>query len=119
MATMPEQQLDRLRQTLVAMRQLAEQGQAFPDADREFHQRLFENLHNKTLLTLADTFWLTFRKAAGQTQIDDHDPLRTYNDHAAIVDAVAARDVARARVLLEQHYTGIVDRLTRAREVHE
>lgn len=115
MAAARPEQIERLREVLREMESRVTRGENFLEADRLFHRILFENLDNTILLTLLDTFWVTFRKATAQTAIEDIDPLRTYRDHAAIVDAVEAGDVTQARATLEQHYAGIVERLARAR----
>ena len=72
-------------------------GSAFENEDREFHRLLFQHVGNKALLTLLDAFWLVFRKAALHTRIQDPNPMNTYRDHAAILAAIEAGDVAAAR----------------------
>jgi DNA-binding FadR family transcriptional regulator len=80
---------------------------------------LFEALGNQTLLRLLDVFWLTFNKAAAHADLHDTDPLRTYRDHRAIVEAIAAGDAAATRRALDQHYDGLKGRLARARQARE
>jgi DNA-binding FadR family transcriptional regulator len=106
--------LQELRLTVDRMGARAARGEAFADEDRRFHRLLFEGLGNRTLLTLLEVFWLTFRQAAEHADIGNTDPLRTYRDHAAIVEAVAAGDAAEARRALERHYEGITERLAQA-----
>jgi DNA-binding FadR family transcriptional regulator len=71
------------------------------------------------LLALIETFWRVFYKVAGPTRLQTQDPLKTWEDHVAIVNAVAARDVSAAKQRLEQHYTGISTRLRARREQGE
>lgn len=105
------EQLNELRALLVGMRQHAEQQEAFPEEDREFHRVLFGRLENTTLLKLLDIFWLAFRKASRGPGLLDDDPLATLESHVRIVDALSARDVDRSRQALEDHYQSITRRL--------
>jgi DNA-binding FadR family transcriptional regulator len=96
-----------LRETLDEMRVHAERGEAFPDADRHFHQLLFRCLDNGIMMRLIEVFWLAFYEASSFVDLGNPDPMRTWQDHVAIVDAIEARDVDAARDRLEKHYEGI------------
>lgn len=96
-----------LRETCDKMRERAERGESFPDEDRRFHQLLFRCQHNEVLLRLLEVFWLAFYKASDFVNLDNSDPTQTWRDHAAIVDAVEARDLAAAKDRLDRHYAGI------------
>lgn len=111
-------QLATLHSTLEQMRMRAEGGEPFPEEDRLFHQTLFENLGNQILLRLLDIFWLAFHKAIEQKALSDWDsnPLQTYRNHAAIVAAIEESNPALVRSALEQHYGGIVQRLSHAKQ---
>lgn len=102
-----------LRETVEQMRQRAEANESITEADRQFHQILFEPLGNTTLLKLLDVFWRTYQEAARTTDMRNDDLVGTYRDHAAIQDAVQAKDVERARVGLDHHYAGLKGRLAR------
>ena len=119
MAIMTPQQVSHLGSLVERMHTRAARGEPFFEEDREFHRRLFEPLNNQVLLRLLDSFWLAFRKASEQADILDTDPLRTYRDHAAILEAVVAGDVARAQTALDQHYGGLQGRLARVREARQ
>lgn len=106
-----EEQLDGFENILTSMKQKAEQGESFPDADRAFHRLLFHNLGNTMLLKLNDVFWLAIRKASEHLPIGDPQPMKTYQDHVAIVDALKANDIEKARAALDHHYQGISARL--------
>lgn len=88
-----------------------------PDAlaadDRAFHRALLADLGNETVLKLLDVFWRAFRTAVERVDLRTDDPKRTIEDHAAIVEAVAAGDADGARAALERHYHGIAGRLRR------
>jgi DNA-binding FadR family transcriptional regulator len=118
MQIMTEEQLAKIEQIVERMRIRAERGEPFVQEDREFHQRLFEKLGNQTFLKLLDIFWLAFRKASELAAIVDTEPLVTYQAHAAILEAVGAGDVARARVALDQHYAGLEGRLANHEAAH-
>ena len=61
----------------------------------------------RTLARLIDVFWLAFYKASDFVNLDNVDPVATWRDHAAIVDAVEAKDVEEAQRRLDRHYEGI------------
>ncbi len=113
MQSMPAQRIVELRAVTELMRAQAEKGEPFPQEDRDFHRLLFAHLGNRALLTLLDSFWLVFRKAAPQADIEDPTPMRTYQDHAAILEAIEAQDVEEARAALDNHYAGLLSRLRR------
>lgn len=100
-----------LRRITDAMQAKARQGRNFADEDRAFHQALLGPLRNAMLLALIETFWRVFHRVAGANQLETRDPVQTWRDHLAIVDAVAARDAATARQRLAHHYQGITSRL--------
>lgn len=99
--------LNELRATVEAMRGRAERGEAFPEEDRRFHLLLVRCHDNAILTRLIEVFWLAFHRAASVTDLHNPDPVQTWRDHAAIVDAIAARDLAAVRDRLERHYDGI------------
>jgi DNA-binding FadR family transcriptional regulator len=113
MQAMTETEITTLENIVAQMRVRAERGEAFVKEDREFHQRLFEKLGNRTFLKLLDIFWLAFRKASEHAAILDTEPMVTYQAHAAIVEAVKQGDVEGARQALDQHYAGLEQRLAR------
>ncbi len=115
MGVMSPERLDRLREIVERMRVRAEKGEAFPEEDREFHQCLFEDLGNETLLELLDIFWLTFQKASEHTDIADYEPEYTYQLHLPIIEALSTGDLQKAADALKQHYSGLEGRLERVR----
>ena len=97
-----------LRATLEEMHSLAERGEAFPDADRQFHLLLFRCLDNPVVTGLIEVFWLAFYRASNFTDLANPDPMQTWRDHLTIVDAIEARDLASVRDQLDRHYQGIM-----------
>jgi len=96
-----------LRDVLDKMRERAEKGESFPDEDRLFHQLLFRSQENEILLRLLEVFWLAFYKASDFVNLSNNDPMQTWREHAAIVDAIEAGDLDAAKEHLYKHYDGI------------
>ena len=104
-----------LRRITKRMHARALRGESFAEEDQAFHQAMFACLGNATLLHLMDVFWIAFFKASDDLTLVNADPLATWRDHDAIVDALVARDPAEARARLDQHYDGITRLLARNR----
>lgn len=119
MAAMTEEQTQHLMDVVEVMRLHAEKGETFAPEDREFHGLLFEHLDNTILTRLLDIFWQTFNRASRLSPIWDADPVWTYQAHKAIVDAIVAKDPARAREALDEHYAGLEGRLARIQAKHD
>lgn len=116
MRAMPAATVELLGRVVAEMGELAAKGKNYAEEDRRFHQVLFEPLANRTLLKLLDVFWLTYREASRQAEFQNPDLVSTYQDHAAISEAVAAGDIEGARAALDRHYAGIVHQLEQAQE---
>lgn len=102
-----DEDIAELRETVKRMRVHAERGEAFAEDDQLFHRLLFRCQGNETLTRLIDVFWLAFYKASDFVNLDNVDPMATWRDHAAIVDAIEAKDLEEARRRLDRHYEGI------------
>lgn len=92
---------------VVKMETLAEQGEAFPEADAEFHRLLFEPLGNELLMNLMSVFWKVYRKIHLEIGIGGADLKATARQHRSIYDSVASKDVAGASAELSSHFDGI------------
>jgi len=103
-----EEDLAALRQTTERMRQRAERNESFAEEDEQFHRLLFRCQNNRMLTGLIEIFWHAFYKASNFANLANSNPLSTWRDHHEIVEAVAARDVERARKRLDEHYEGIL-----------
>jgi DNA-binding FadR family transcriptional regulator len=112
---MPAEDLAELNEILAAMRRHAERGESFAREDQRFHAVLFRGLGNRMLIRLIEVFWHAFWRVADFINVANPDPMRTWRDHADIVDAVARKDVAEARARLAAHYHGISDVIASAR----
>ncbi|MFN8830973.1 MAG: FadR/GntR family transcriptional regulator [Labrys sp. (in: a-proteobacteria)] len=106
-----EENLAELRAIVAAMGAKAQAAQSFSEEDRAFHKSLFRSLGNTLLMNLIDTFWTVFHHASGRAQLGTTDPVATWRDHAAIVEAVANHDLAAAREKLDRHYADIATRI--------
>jgi DNA-binding FadR family transcriptional regulator len=113
---MSDHQIADLERLVEEMRLLAEHGQTFLEQDRTFHQKLYEGLDNSALLKVIDVFWLAYHRTSTYANIEDREPMHTYQDHVAILDAVKTGDAQMVRNALEQHHWGIITRLERAQE---
>ncbi|WP_211288576.1 FadR/GntR family transcriptional regulator [Actinophytocola xinjiangensis] len=109
MRAMTPESLTELRETLTAMRGLAERDESFVEQDRMFHQLLFRDLGNTMLLRLFDLFWLAFHAAAPPAR--GRTPMNAYHGHAAILDAILTGDPDKARTAIQDHYIGIESKL--------
>lgn len=115
--TISDQQLASLQGVVDQMHGRAKRGKGVFEEDREFHRVLFQHLENQVLSKLLGVFWETFHKASILTDVErDTDPMQTYRNHAAILEAIQARDVAQARSALHQHYTDFESRLRRTQQ---
>ncbi len=100
------------------MRGCAERGESFGSEDQAFHRVLFRCCGNETLIKLLDVFWLAFFKASDDLTLDNADPMATWRDHQAIVEAIERQDAAAARTLLDAHYDGITRLLEQSHSRH-
>ncbi|PRD54979.1 FadR/GntR family transcriptional regulator [Phyllobacterium myrsinacearum] len=96
-----------LREVLERMRIHAERNEAFVEEDKLFHTLLFRCQKNETLVRLIEVFWMAFYKASNFVNLENTDPMQTWRDHKAIVDAVEAGNLGDARGHLDRHYEGI------------
>lgn len=109
---MTEDRLTALEEILAQMGSRAEADEAFPDEDRAFHQVLFADIDNQTLLKLLDIFWIVMRRVSEQNPaLWDNNPKWTYQLHAEIVEALRSADAERVREALSNHYGGLESRL--------
>src|SRR5688572_1855652 len=82
-------QLRALRSVVDRMGACAVRGEAFVEEDRFFHRALYEPLRNQLLIKLVDVFWTVFRRLQQDALVeDDPDPVRAWEDHRRIVEAL-------------------------------
>lgn len=102
-----DEDIAELRATVNRMQVHAERGESFATDDQLFHTLLFRCQNNETLARLIDVFWLAFYKASDFVNLDNVDPVATWRDHAAIVDAIETKNLAEVQMRLDRHYEGI------------
>lgn len=107
LAIISDEDIAELRATVDRMGAHAKRGETFADEDQQFHALLFRCQNNETFTRLIDIFWLAFYKASDFVNLDTVDPIATWKDHAAIVDAVEKKDLAEVQRRLDRHYEGI------------
>ena len=115
-AMISEEDLAELREVTARMKSRAERIESFAAEDQHFHQLLFRCQNNQMLSALIDIFWIAFTKASNFNNLENPNPLNTWRDHHEIVEAIAAKDVERARNRLNDHYRGIQQVIARTRE---
>ncbi len=76
-----------------------------------FHLTLFSKVDNQLFKDLLDTFWKLFI-----TALPEELQLPTFRDtilqhHVDLLQAVQAKDIRRARELLQYHFTDVFERL--------
>lgn len=102
-----------LKTLLEEMLEKAERGEEFSEEDKEFHNVLYKCIGNRLLLRIMDIFWEVFYKTAGLSGLYTNEPVATYRDHVAIVNAIEKGDPEAAQTSLNQHYEGIAKRVSR------
>lgn len=116
-AAVTPEQIARLRQVLDQMRRGAERGEYAVEADRQFHQVLYENTGNGVVGRLVDVFWAIFQQARERGAIPEPaDLMDTYRHHAHIVDALEKRNLEEAHARTVRSFNGISRRLKQAQK---
>lgn len=111
--------LNELKRILERMRTKAERGEEFSAEDKEFHNALYQCIGNTLLLRLMDIFWEVFYKwevsykRAGLSSLYTGEPMATYRDHVAIVEALEKKEPDVAQTRMDSHYEGITRRITK------
>jgi DNA-binding FadR family transcriptional regulator len=111
------EQVQRLREILDEMRVAAEQGIYSAEADRAFHQHLYQNVKNILLWRILDIFWEVQRHAIQYRAMPaPTDPMESYQVHIPIMDALEAGNAEAMRAAIASHYQGIERRIQRFQE---
>jgi GntR family transcriptional regulator, transcriptional repressor for pyruvate dehydrogenase complex len=98
-----DEQVERLRAAIVAMEQGLDAEETYIAADIDFHLILAEATGNRFVVHLMHAVRDQLRAAFGTVFHVPGSPARSVTDHGGIADAVAARDGARARELMNKH----------------
>jgi DNA-binding FadR family transcriptional regulator len=96
---------------------------AAEDADRRFHLRIAEITGNSAMHAVIEMLWEARDRSPQYRFLTDkaHEARVVPRDdeHARILDALRARDPARARAAMRSHIANVVESLLDATEVHE
>jgi DNA-binding FadR family transcriptional regulator len=113
-AHMDQATLAELKTLVDQMRQLAASGGYFLDKDLDFHRALYRPIGNRVFSKLLDVFCDIYQNLRDKSLYTPRDPLAESRHHDQIWQAVEAKDVALARQLITEHFSGIKERLNAA-----
>src|SRR5215831_6975531 len=105
--------------TLRAMFTTFEDGQLHAKLDEysevniQFHQAIIRMSHNSVLIELAENLFAHMRMVRRKTIGEDDRADRSIRDHMNIIQALEARDTARAEDLVRQHALGLAEHVAR------
>jgi len=111
--------LDQLRQSLQRMEAHVEDFAVREASDREFHLGIAKATGNSSLELVVEGLWDQRAELWGRLQSHFHTQelaRKTIRDHAAILDAICARDPAAARAAMHRHLTRVVREFQRGLE---
>jgi DNA-binding GntR family transcriptional regulator len=111
-----EQVADRLAEVHDEMRLAAEAGDrdALVEADLDFHEAFVEESGSIRLVRMSRTLLVETRMCLSAMAETYEFPHKVADEHAAIVDAIRARDTDRLFALLDAHIDDALTRLTTA-----
>jgi DNA-binding GntR family transcriptional regulator len=85
----------------------------YSEVNIAFHQAIIELSGNQVLIRLAENLFTHMRMIRGQTIGEDDRANRSIHDHMNIIQALEARDTARAEDLVRQHALGLAGHVAR------
>jgi len=106
------EQLARLEELVLTMEQEATWGVIGAEADRAFHETLYEPLDNQIVTLLLRTFWDILAAVESQLPAASHSPEINARWHRAIVEAIRAEDSAAAVAAMEVQFIGARERFS-------
>src|SRR5262249_23950096 len=92
----------------------AKDNDAFVEADIAFHKRLYIASRNEFFWPIAQMFEVTLRQSFKLAALGDHRP-RAFEEHRDVMEAIAARDAARAHKATQVLLGNASDDLVRIR----
>jgi len=99
--------IDRIDAILAQSKRKLEAGQSLSEQDTEFHLAIFVATHNRVLTRAANSFWLASKNRRDHYFANPANGRRSYRQHMALRDAIAAGDAAAARNVLRMHLGGV------------
>jgi len=85
----------------------------YSEVNIEFHQTIIRMSHNRVLVDLAENLFTHMRMIRGKTIGEKDRVERSIHDHMSIIEALEARDTARAETLVRDHALGLADHVAR------
>jgi DNA-binding GntR family transcriptional regulator len=85
----------------------------YSEVNIQFHQAIIRMSHNTVLIHLAENLFAHMRMIRRKTIGEDDRVTRSIRDHMNIIQALEARDTARAEDLVRQHAIGLADHVAR------
>jgi DNA-binding GntR family transcriptional regulator len=85
----------------------------YSEVNIQFHQAIIRMSHNTVLIHLAENLFTHMRMIRRKTIGEDDRADRSIRDHMNIIQALEARDTARAEDLVRQHALGLAEHVAR------
>jgi DNA-binding GntR family transcriptional regulator len=85
----------------------------YSETNIEFHQSIIRLSGNGVLLSLAENLFTHMRMIRRKTIVENDRFERSIRDHMTIIEALEARDTARAEELVRNHALGLADHVAR------
>lgn len=117
-AALDQADLERLRTIVAEMYRKQAAGELTWREDLEFHRLVYQPIGNRVVLKLLDVFWQIFRNLRDRSLIPPRDAAANIHNHAAILEAIEARDVELAQRRIAAHFDDLRERLRDAQLTH-
>jgi DNA-binding GntR family transcriptional regulator len=85
----------------------------YSEANIEFHQSIIRMSGNSVLISLAENLFTHMRMIRRKTIVEKDRVERSIRDHMNIIEALEARDTARAEELVRNHALGLADHVAK------
>jgi DNA-binding GntR family transcriptional regulator len=85
----------------------------YSEVNIEFHQTIIRMSRNRVLIDLAENLFTHMRMIRRKTIGEDDRAARSIRDHMNIIQALEARDTARAEDLVRNHALGLAEHVAR------
>jgi DNA-binding GntR family transcriptional regulator len=85
----------------------------YSEANIEFHQSIIRMSGNSVLISLAENLFTHMRMIRRKTIIENDRIERSIRDHMNIIEALEARDTARAEELVRNHALGLAEHVAK------
>jgi DNA-binding GntR family transcriptional regulator len=110
-----DQEIRALRQMFATFESGAEQANLdeYSEINIEFHQTIIRMSHNQVLIDMAENLFTHMRMIRRKTIGEKDRAHRSIHDHMNIIEALEARDSARAEELTRSHALGLAEHVER------